>query len=161
MANRRRTNWIDTTFYTLLASGSQSVRSLFSELSQRDVAGLTITRTIIDLGFSSTTVAGAWGTQRLSMGICLVSSEAFSAGVVPDPETEADLPVGGWLWRSTKLIAQNGAGAPVVFPLFIDLRSQRKVAAGELCFITSNVAGDGTSFSMRTAGLIRTLVRLP
>ena len=40
------------------------------------------------------------GVMAIDVGIGVVSTEAFTAGVVPDPQTSSDYPTLGWLYRT-------------------------------------------------------------
>ena len=59
----------------------------------------------------SSTSATSDYVSRIDVGIGVVSAEAFVAGVVPDPQTQADSPTLGWLYR-TRLVSvrQNASG---------------------------------------------------
>ena len=100
-------------------------------------------------------------STALDIAIGLVSRDALAGGAVPDPNQDDEYPVDGWLYRGQKLISQNGTGHPVVTPLFADIRSQRKIGGGIPALIQNSTTEGGTSFSIHTLGLIRTLVKLP
>ena len=156
----RPTDWVDTVINLEVSTGNQSVTSLVTGLSPQDMRGVTVIRTIIMLGMFSNTVAGAYGVQQLDLGIGIASQEAFAAGVLPDPNISGDKPPRGWMWRAEKMVAQNGAGAPVVVEVEVDIRGARKVENGEVYLIAFNTALVGTSFQVNVRGLIRQLYKL-
>jgi len=156
----RQVRWIEKEVNQAIAAAGQDVKSMMGGLSTDQTRGMTVTRLIGRVGFSSATVAGAWGVNVLDIGIGVVSQEGFAAGVVPDPSVANDEPVRGWLFRTRVVVSQNGAGGQVVHELHFDIRAQRKVETGELVIIMDNSAISGTSFTINAQGWIRTLVRL-
>ena len=118
-------------------------------------------RTIIDLGAYSASVAGAYGVVTVHAAIGITSQEAFAAGAVSDPASGAEAPARGWLWRGSTVVAQNGIGTPVVYPIRGDIRGMRKIENGELFFAMQVVLQVGTTFTTNLSGLIRVLVKLP
>ena len=157
----RPTDWQDTVTNFQPDSGAQASASLDGVLTPVDLRGATLIRTIVQMGAHSRTVAGAWGVQRLTMVIGIVSREAFTAGVFPDPVTSDDKPPRGGIWRSTLVVGQNGVGTPVVSSTgFIDLRAARKIENGRLFFIVDNTSLAGTAFDIGLAGIVRVLIKL-
>ena len=134
--------------------------SLITGLNPNDLRGCTVIRTLISLDLCSQTVAGAWGVQRCDMAIGIASQEAFAAGVLPDPVTNTDKPPRGWMWRSSRSVAQNGVGSPVLSSLQADIRGARKVENGEVFLIIDNSNVFGTAFNVQALGLVRLLVKL-
>ena len=161
MPSRRATDWIDTVLAQDTATGAQSLVSLMTGVAPVNVRRQTLVRTIIELSLYSTTVVGAWGTQGVDLGIGITSQEAFAAGVVADPNVSNDQPSRGWIYRTRKVVAQNGAGSQIIFELRGDIRSQRKLDDGECYIVINNGADLGTSFTVRAEGLIRQLWLLP
>ena len=157
----RRTRWIDTLVAESTTNLGQDIESLLAGMSTDSTRGLTVTRVIGDLWLSSGTVAGAWGTQQVSIGIGVVSQEAFVANAIPDPNNNADYPVRGWIYRTCCGVAQNGTGTQVLYRCVFDIRSQRKLDSGELLLVINNDAGLGTSFTVQTFGSVRVLALLP
>ena len=156
----RPTDWIDTRVNLTIASPSQGRQSLMTGVAPVNMRGMTLIRTIISLGMYSASIAGAWGVQNCDIGIGVASQEAFAAGVVPDPSADADKPPRGWVYRTSKVVGQNGAGAPIVTVLEADIRGARKIENGELYIVVDNALLLGTSFSVSIDGLIRTLYKL-
>jgi len=156
----RPTDWMDTLVNETVGSGTQGVVPLSTALVAADSARATVIRTIVRLYTMSTSVAGAWGTQVVDMAIGIASQEAFTASVLPDPNVDTDKPARGWLWRTRVVQFQNGVGTMIATELVADIRGARKIENGELYLIIVNSAGLGTSFSTRTTGLVRTLIKI-
>jgi len=136
------------------------VSSLITEMSSGDRRQSTIIRIILSIALNSTTVAGAWGTQRVDLAIGMASQEAFTAETLPDPVISTDKPSRGWMYRTSKMVSQNVSGGQILFPIEVDLRAARKIEQGILYMIWDNSAVEGTSFTVRLSGLIRVLVKL-
>ena len=157
----RPTDWQDTILNLPATSGNSNSLALDGVLTAVDLRGTTLIRTIIRLNVQSATVAGAWGTQRLDLGIGIVSREAFTAGALPDPATAGDKPPRGWIWRDSIVVSQNGAqGNPVAVRIEADIRGARKVENGRLFLIGDNTPILGTTFSTQLTGLVRILMKL-
>jgi len=157
----RQTDWIDTLVDLNPATGAQDNVSLITGAAPINMRGVTLIRTIIYLGMTSQTTAGAWGVQNLDMAIGITSQEAFAAGVLPDPDIAGDKPSRGWVWRSRQVVTQNGIGAQVLYEVRADIRGARKIENGELFLVVDNNAIAGTAFTMDVTGLVRVLMKLP
>ncbi len=157
----RPTDWQDTIMNLGAGSGAQASISLDGALTAADLRGATLIRTIVRLGAFSTTVAGAWGLQRVDVAIGIVSRDAFTAGTFPDPVTADDKPPRGWIWRDSIVVQQNGAqGLPIAIRIEQDLRGARKIENGRLVLVFDNTSLLGTTFTARLSGLVRTLIKL-
>ena len=159
----RQTEWKDNMISQVVAAGATALESLVANFTDPDKRGMTLVRTLIRLEAMSTTVAGAWGVQIASMGIGVASQEAFNLGVtaVSDPQTEANKPTRGWVWRTQMLVSQNGVSTPITSLYTADIRAARKLENGELFLIINNSDAVGTSASIQVLGVIRTLFKLP
>ena len=158
----RRFNWLDTQFSNVVvASGAQLISTMMEGISVEDSRGMTVTRIIMDMHYNSATVGGAHGTEVVSVGIAVVSQEAFAAGVVPDPLVAAEEPVRGWLYKAVFMVGQSVGGGLEIQNRNFDIRAQRKMEGGELVLIHNTTAAGGTSFSMVLTGSVRTLMRMP
>jgi len=159
----RKTQWVDSLFDFTIANGGQDVRSLLSTLIGNDTQGMTLVRTIIELGLGPISWTGAFGTQALDMGIGMSAQEAFLAGTLPDPSTATEFPQNGWVVRTRKALVNPGSVSAGLVQQHIqmDIRSQRKIDDGELYMIMDNFPGLGTAFSVQVTGIIRTLYKLP
>ena len=153
--------WGDTVVDSNVA-GSQLNFDLLAELSPADVK--TVVRVIIHLSF----VPAEDGTtgvtvQRIPTGIQVVSLEAFTAGVVPDPGTAPDQPTLGWLYRDvlTEYTDINSTSQILTwsFPeIRLDLRANRKVDRGVLVWtLGAKAASVGVPHNLRVVGVIRAL----
>ncbi len=111
---KRRSMWIDELITDEIPLSSQSILTLWGGKIQDTVRQSTVTRVIGRLGFYSGTVQGAYGVDLIDFGIGIVGQEAFTAGAVPDPDTDADRPSRGWIYRDRVLVSQNGEGGEVV-----------------------------------------------
>ena len=156
----RMTDWIDTSVGFTIATSAQTSLSLMTGVAPVNMRGMTLIRTILTLDCFSVTTAGAWGVQILSIGIGVASQEAFAAGVFPDPNTMTDKPPRGWVYRTSRCVAQNGASAPVIMEIRADIRGARKIENGELYIVVDNDPIVGTTFTARVQGLARTLYKL-
>jgi len=161
MPNRRLTDWIDTLVNISAATGAQANVSLMTGVAPVNVRRQTLVRSIVQLQLFSVTVAGAWGVQIADVGVGITSQEAFAAGVLADPATPGDQPSRGWIYRTRKVVAQNGIGAQVLYEITVDIRAGRKLDDGECYLILENTAVAGTTFTVRASGIVRQLWMLP
>ena len=156
----RRSMWHDSPLSMSVTSGAQNEEDLWSE-TDADMRGHTVVRVIINVDLASTTVSGAWGTQLVDLGIGMISTEAIGASVFPDPNIDSERPQGGWMYRTRRIVAQNGTGTPVVYTVGADIRSARKVDQVKLFLIVNNNVNRGTSFAIDVSGMIRVLSLMP
>ena len=159
----RTTEWKDNIVSFNLATGAGAFESLVVNFSEPDKRGMTLVRTLLRLNFFSTSIAGAYGVQIVSLGIAVAFQEAFAVGLtaLSDPQTESDRPIRGWVYRTQVAPSQNGIGTPLVTSLTADIRAARKLENGELYVTSFSAAGVGTTFTVAVTGLIRTLFKLP
>ena len=159
----RQNEWKDNLISVGLATGAGTFESLVANFTEPDKRGMTLVRTLIRLTAFSTSIAGAYGVQNISMGIGVASQEAFAVGLaaLSDPQTESDKPTRGWVWCSQMLVSQNGVGGEVLQTITADIRGMRKLENGELFVSIFNVAEVGTAFGIEMHGIIRTLFKLP
>lgn len=157
----RRTFWIDTRISQTVASGAQQRDSLMGSLVPAETLGMTTVRQIVDLSMVPPTAASD-GQQSMFFAIGVVSQEAFISGTLPDPDSAADRPPRGWLYRGARIIRAAAAmttSSPV--HVFADMRGSRRVDDGELLMIFNNNALDGTAFSVLVEGMVRTVFLFP
>ena len=161
---RRKTVWIDEAFNWDIADGSQANQQL-GPVGTIEGPGWTLVRTIMDLQLAPSSPMQVTGQQVAAYGIGLASQEAFTAGVLPDPNTESDFPVRGWVFRSRRLVRDVAAGTGVIQmlqePIHIDIRSARKIDDSVLFAVFENNPVSATAFNVRFIGLMRTLFMLP
>ncbi len=72
---------------------------------------------------------------------------------------EADFPATPWVWRARYRIYGFSADQPTVFNrrIDLDLRSQRKMANGELMLVVTNNAQEGATSTLLFTGMVRCL----
>ena len=157
---RRTTAWEDTILARDIVSASTQIQSLLLQLDTGEKRLATVIRTLVMFSFYSTTVAGAWGVQRIDIGIGMASAEAFSTASLPSPGISSDKPARGWMYRHSVSVAQNGTGTPVTHHVAVDIRGARKVENGELFVIATSTNRAGTTFTTRWDGLVRCLLKL-
>ena len=159
--NRRRRAWADSFLNTTISSGADSTpKDLLSDLppmTTKTVARL-IGRLLIvpdDRDASVDTV------QSIAMGIGVAAEEAFTAGIVPDPDSTSEYPPRGWLWVTTAVMAHNNSSGTLQgfhYPeIIFDVGSNRIVDKG-ICYLAmSNNIADGTPVIVRVIGRIRAI----
>ena len=157
MANRP-TAWHDTIVSQFLGGGgSQLIKTLQGTMDETDLKGATMTRTLVrlNLTFSATTPVDS--VQRLSFGVGVGSREAVLASIVPDPETDAEEPTRGWVWRDAVAVVQDNIVLHPSVRVVADVRSGRKLEGGLPYLVVTNEDVSGTSDSVQVHGLIRVL----
>ena len=161
--NRRRRAWHDLEFAFTIGNGTQSFADLLQNLPATEQMGCTITRILTRMTYSPVITIGADGSQVVSVGICVVSEEAFNASTLPDPNVNADDPVTGWMLKTQRAVRVMLSPDDVLHgQIFEDLRAQRKMGnRAKLVMITNSDADEATSFDVRVVGLVRTLCLLP
>ena len=119
--------------------------------------GVTVIRTLLD--FAGLALAAGTGSL-VSCGIYMCEDDAFNAGVLADPETEADQ--AGWLWRT---IGQGVHTASVNDSTQErrwkeDLRGMRKYPGDDytLCLVLQVEAGGFSTINFD--GSVRTLYKM-
>ncbi len=157
----RRTRWIDALMDFNVGTGSQNSQTCFPGIGPDDLRDSTILRVISSAFLTSGTVSGAHGVQSVEFGFGVISQEAIGAVALPDPVTPGDFPVRGWLYRATEGVSQGAADSQIVFPIRVNVKSQRKLDTGQLILIANSTAIIGTAFTVRVRGFVRTLVLLP
>ncbi len=161
---RRRRTWADRTIDILITSGGQTIPiDLLADLPTSDVK--TVTRIIGRLTIvSADPDTAVSSTQRVDIGIGVASQEAFTAGIVPDPNVQADYPTQGWLWiDSPTIVKVNASGtteASLIPVITWDVGAQRKVDKGVLYMVANSTAILAGTESVRMVGRIRCLVLL-
>jgi len=158
----RQTRWVDTLLATTVASGAQGNIPLLGELTTRHRS--TITRLILCYRVYPAVPRVVSGIQHVDVGIGVIQQEAATANIVPDPVAEGDFPSMGWLYRCRHSVFDEASGAVIELNMEVmrDLKSQRVLGQdADLRFITDNTALQGSSFSIRVSGIVRTLVKLP
>ena len=160
---RRATVWQDTLVGVDMATGTQALISLAGDLLPTDTAGMTLVRTIMCYTMIASAPHAVSGWQSIDLGIGAASQEAFAAGIVPDPNTRDDQPQRGWVYRCRHEVLDELSGSALsIAPVIVnkDIRSMRKIENGELYLVINNSPVEGTTFNVRTRGIIRCLFKL-
>jgi len=92
-----------------------------------------------------------------------IADEAFASAALPDLNDDADYPMRGYIWKTSRLVPFNNiTEAPAVADFILDIRSMRKLEqATDLVLYIANFAISGAGATMSISGLIRTLVKNP
>ena len=154
----RRTAWEDTTID--IDCVQQNTQQLMTSFEADERMGLTCARWIGEFGIFSQTTAGAFGLQRVSLGIAMLDADAAAAGAFPDPQSSTDNPPGGWVYRTHCVVFQNGVGTNPITRCQFDLRGMRKFGSAVAYMIVENEAIQGASFNVTVIGMLRVLLLL-
>jgi len=159
----RRTAWVDRIIDNDILTGGQALLSLLGTLTPIETRATTVVRIIVDLKAHPISSPPTVGASRTAIGIGVASQDAFAAGVgsVPDPESAADEPPRGWLYRNAQGIYSGSVETTDLARFKVDLRTKRKIDNGELYMIVTNTAMFGTTYTVTLVGIVRTLLLLP
>ena len=164
-APRRRRRWADRLLQVSVANNTTTTNDLTTEFADNDRAGLTVVRLIMCYSIRANNPGAVSGTQILDIAIGLFEKEAFGATVLPDVQTEADYPRGGWLYRCRHVVQDEPTADGVITApeIFKDVRSQRKIGGPDavLGLIAHNQSHEGNTFTVKLVGIIRGLYLLP
>ena len=150
---RRPVQWFDEIVSEVLASSDQQVDELSVDIVDNDKKGMTIVRTIVQLG-ANLTAAGSGG--QLSVGLAMVNDDALAALTLPDADT-IDEP--GWLYRGVKSVftsVVNDHSQETRFDL--DLKGRRKFTGTDMNFCLILDTGTISGGSINVNGRVRFLV---
>ena len=160
---RRQRKWAPLKMNENLSNLEVSIKGLNLTLSTAQQEESTLVRTLICITILplAPTSSGADG-QLVSIGVGVASLEAFGAGAaaVASPSVAGEEPLQGWLYQCEYWLLE-GAGhrfAPILVDK--DLGAARKLGSGVPFVRVENNPGNGTVFSVRVAGFIRTLYLL-
>ena len=158
---RRKTRWVDTLVSNGVLNAGQVLVDLLAAISVGDLRGLTVTRMIVSLWMSpAIPLAAGDGRQSLDVGVGVTSLEAFTAGVVSDPNVATDEPARGWLWRDRAVVHDDGTNLLVPTRVQGDFRGQRRIEGGKLFIVFNNGALQGATFTVQVQGIVRCLLLL-
>ena len=156
------TFWMDTLINLVVASDGQDdvglgVLTADISVSQRRLERFTVLRTIIGIDIAPTIRDSGEGDQIATLGIGVISRETLANP--PDPNSAADFPQRGWLWRARYRVYASAVDDMNISRVRVDLdlRGKRKVEAGSLELIMNNDANQGSATSITATGLIRVL----
>ena len=162
MAHRPRA-WADLVFQAQIASGAlMTPLNLLADLGANVLDTITVTRIIGSLhAFIEMPDPQVQGIMRCDLAIGVVASSNFPGTGVPDPTITTEYPARGYLYVTTKWIAQS-AGASTMQqsqqPAWdIDIGAMRKIDKGVLYVHAGNSLVDGAAFTIRVGGRLRAL----
>ena len=157
--------WADKLLNFSTASGTEDNFDLTAEFTANETAGLTVVRMILCYTIRANNPGGESGNQLVDVGVGVFEAEAFAAGVLPDVDSEADYPRGGWLYRCRHNVQNelDATGTVVWQEVNKDIHSQRRLGGPDIAlgFLFKNSANEGTAFTLRTVGIVRTLYLFP
>ena len=161
---KRGTSWYDTNINGSAGAGggSSSPQALFpTDVLARDIPGITVIRTLVDLSIHPTVPVSVFGGQNVRLGVGMVTADAFLAAALPDLNSVSEEPIRGWIFKNARHAFQS-ENSFQFGSLHLDIHSQRKVDLDtEIYFQFQNEDMTGTAFSVEVTGLIRMLVKLP
>ena len=151
--------WGDVIVNDTIGAGQISI-DLLANLTPSD--NITVARLVGQLKFTNAeTVTSGLTSQVISMGIQVVTREAFLAGVFPDPQTADEYPARGWLWRTVVPEYTDASVAAIItwsFPeVKFDMRAMRKVDRGTLALVIQKQSAIGVMHDVRMTGIVRSL----
>ena len=146
-----------------MSLGGQQAFLLAEDVADPEKRGCTIVRMLLGLSLSAATPGVVSGSMRITMGISMVSDDAFVAAALPEADTTADFPVSGWLYRDEYRIVDETLASGVIMLTRVekDLRTQRKMDRSSLVFQLESNLAEGTAFDVRCTGIVRALYKLP
>ena len=160
----RRTAWDDELVNTVVVNGGTTVAiRLMNNVADAEKRGCTVVRMIMGVDLLAEPPGVVSSTQRFTMGVGMISDDAFAGSVFPDPDTDSDFPVNGWMHRSVHSIRDELLATGVIATVRVDrdIRSQRKVERSTLALFVQNTNTEGAGNSIRITGLVRVLYKLP
>ena len=163
---RRPRLWADLLLNIQLGTASTiTPLNPLMDLSDSQVERVTIVRTIMEIRLYPDAMANSVdGAVNIDLGLGISSKEEATGNLHPDPDTQSDYPRHGWLYRTRRVVCNQqstGVVEAFTFPLIHEnIMSQRKLDRGEEYLMIVSSVSSGTGFTVRIAGIIRTLVLL-
>ena len=161
MAHRPRA-WADLKFQAQIGSGAlMTALDLLADLAPQPLDTITVTRIIGSLhAFIEMPNPEVQGIMACDLAIGVVAASTFPA-TVPDPTVTSEYPARGYLYATTKWVAQNsGANSSQSQHMVqwdFDIGAMRRVDKGILYVAAGNTLIDGTAFTLRVGGRLRAL----
>ena len=153
--------WDDQLFTSNPTIGTKVV-DLLPNIAAED--NRTVTRIIGTITFAPASLTNQVDVMmRLNLGIGVTTAEAFAIPAVPDPQTDSDVPMRGWLYIGFMVYTKYHGGGAVMeafdYPtLRFDVRASRKVDRGRLFLAFSHELMLGTTETTFISGRIRSLM---
>ena len=136
---RRRTSWSLGPFGTSAISISNGT-ALFPTGAVATQDGLTIVRSrgeVLLMLSATDQLLGGWG--EISLGLCIVSENAFAVGITAVPHPSTDIAWDGWLWYWTGALRSIttsavllGQDLPAQARIVVDSKAMRKIKATDV-----------------------------
>ena len=152
--------WDDNLIDLAITSTATIETELMTALSGQQRRGITIVRTIIELGITPSPTSGVVGTQSVDIGIGVIAETASLAGA-PDVRVASHRPARGWIMRTRCVVIDDATTVPAMSECKMDLRTKRKVDDGKPFIGIGNSARTGSAFTVHVSGIIRLLYLLP
>jgi len=157
----RRRVWDDAIVNEDTATGTQDSTDLMPNFQESETKGFTLVRLIIGLDLTPNPPGVSTSADQMLMhlGIGVFSREMIDVVDFPEPQLSNNIPMTGWLWRATYVVAENVQVKNVRIDL--DLRSQRRLMYGVPFMVMNAVLHNGVAFNVATTGMVRSLYLLP
>ena len=155
-ARRSRTSWENLIFNSTLGVGGQAFSNMTPEPMQTTHGGVGLATIKRMIGTTTINAVGATtssASQRMSMGISVLTLDALAASVVPDPETDFNQDFYYWTRRSFKHQSTSG---PQWLTWDFDIRTMRRLRGG-YALVLIHQASDANTLSMEFHTSIRAL----
>ena len=162
-APRRGTAWDDNILNEQILNNGQNLLLLLNNVADPEKRGCTLVRVILNLWALPSNPGQVSGSMQLSLGIAMMSDDAFSAAAVAEADVPSDYPPSGWLYRDNVLVVDETLATGAIPPTRIekDLRASRKLDRQAVAIQMEASAIEGTNFTLRVCGMIRSLYKLP
>ena len=157
-----RTPYWDDNFIDFAITSTATIEvELMTNLSGQQRRGITIVRTILELGITPSPTNGVVATQSVDVGIGVIA-ESTAIAAAPDVRVATARPACGWIMR-TRCVVMDDANTVVAPTLCrMDLRMKRKVDDGKPFIGIGNTVRTGaTPFTVHVSGIVRILYLLP
>jgi len=165
-SSRRRTGWdagpalarsvVSSAGVTLWPTGAAAAQD-----------GLTIVRIRGEFAINLTVVTSAGdGFASAAIGLCVVTGDAFAAGITAIPTPLADISWDGWMFHQliAHLTARQTAPLNVAFSALripIDTKAMRKIRDTDVLVGVLEMGTEVGNASAQVSGVTRALVKLP
>ena len=158
MANRRQMAWTTKHFDSNIASAA----SVILDVALDHERECTVARVLLDLWYDMQLTQAADTAQVIDVGIGVVTEDAFAALAVPDPNSDTDEPMEGWLYLArTNVRFEAASNTYRGGHLQADLRASRKLGRNTLMMHERNSVSEGAAVTIIRRGIVRVLCWLP
>ena len=136
--------------------------------SQGTLPGQTLARIRGEYAFDITSITSLFdGFDEIGLGICLVSENAFNAGVASVPSSIADIGWDGWMWHALHAhvtgfsTIETGRGPMEAVRGTIDTKAMRKEKATDVLIGVIELGTETGTCGLDFFAFTRLLVFLP